>query len=95
MKIKLTALLLSFSLPLVAQISHPLGVASQNLDVTNINATILTGGDMFRELPPVPNPMGGYNPAFEVPRGSGIHSIFTAALWIGGKDQQNNERQKL
>lgn len=27
-----------------------------------------------------------HNPAFEVPRGSGKHSIYAGALWLGGKD---------
>src|SRR5688572_6054973 len=91
MKNRLTFLLLfGLSFTAFGQNFQPPGTAIQNIDISNINAVVLTGGDMFRELPPLPNVNGGYNPAFEVPKGSGIHSIFTGALWIGGKDNQNN-----
>lgn len=48
---------------------------------------------MFRDTLIYNNPFIGiptFNPAFEVPRGSGLHSIITGALWIGGKDNLNN-----
>ncbi|KAA9327360.1 T9SS type A sorting domain-containing protein [Adhaeribacter soli] len=89
MKLKFTLLLLGISLGALAQGTQPQGTATATIDVTNMNATILTGGDMFHDLQTT-NPMwgssGGYYQQYEVPRGSGRHSIFAGALWIGGKD---------
>ena len=77
----LTLLLLGLTFNAFGQGTQTHGVASTNLDVSNINPKILTGGDAFTDL---------MNPGFEVPRGSGKHTIYAGALWIGGKDQQNN-----
>jgi hypothetical protein len=87
MKLKLTLLLLGISYGAMAQGTQPHGSATASIDVTNMNATILTGGDMFHDLQ-VKNPSWpfSYNQQYEVPRGSGKHSIFAGALWIGGKD---------
>ena len=90
MKRKLTLLLLGISFGALAQGTQPHGTATATIDVTNMNATILTGGDMFHDLqisnPNWPGSLGGYYQQYEVPRGSGRHSIFSGALWIGGKD---------
>ena len=52
--------------------------ASNELTVNNVRAYIETGGTMwFKELA-----------EYEVPKGSGKTSMFCAALWIGGKDDQ-------
>ena len=57
--------------------------ASNELTVNNVRAYIETGGTMwFKELA-----------EYEVPKGSGKTSMFCAALWIGGKDA--NEQLKL
>lgn len=77
MKHLLTALLLSSSLSVFAQGTQYAGNALANLDVSNINPTILTGGDAFQNLMAA---------GFEVPRGSGKHTIYGGALWLGGKD---------
>src|SRR5688572_12315542 len=85
----ITFLFSIFAFGAFAQRTQPYGVASAHIDVTNINATILTGGDMFHNLTPTgssPN----FSQSFEVPRGSGIHSIFAGSLWIGGRDNANN-----
>lgn len=52
------------------------------LSINNVRARINTGGDMWWDL------QG--SPVYEVPKGSGKHSMFAAALWIGGKDQSGN-----
>lgn len=57
------------------------GFAFKELDINNVRAGILNGGDMFWNL---------INPKFEVPKNSGKHTIFTGALWIGGLDPSNN-----
>ncbi len=88
MKRIFTLLLLGISISAFSQGYQPLGTATATIDVSNIKAAVLTGGDMFQQLPPTPSTFG--SSAFEVPRGSGIHSIFNGALWLGGKDSQNN-----
>ena len=90
MKNRLTFLLLfAFSFTAFGQRSQPIGWGNANLDVSNINPRILTAGDNFIKYP-TQGPMVNIEPAFEVPRGSGKHSVFAGALWIGGKDSLNN-----
>jgi hypothetical protein len=49
-----------------------------NLDINNVSARVNAGGDLFWDL--------STNPGFEVPKGSGKHTLFTGNLWIGGVD---------
>ena len=49
----------------------------KNIDINNINAKIGPASDIFWDFS---------SPGFEVPKGSGLHSIFTGGLWIGGMD---------
>ena len=87
MKLTLTLILLSISSALWAQGTQAIGTASATLDVTNIKPSVLTGGDMFSELQtPTPVDMIEINPKFEVPKGSGKHTIGAGALWLAGKD---------
>ncbi|MDQ3190148.1 MAG: T9SS type A sorting domain-containing protein [Bacteroidota bacterium] len=52
--------------------------ASRDLDLNNVRALIHTGGDMWWDL---------VNTAkYEIPKGSGKHSMFAGALWMGGVD---------
>jgi hypothetical protein len=51
--------------------------AQAELEVNNVRTTIMVGGDMWWDL---------VNPKYEVPKGSGKHSIFAGSLWIGGVD---------
>ena len=81
MKKALTLLLLGITFNVFSQGTQTVGRANDSIDVTNIKPKILTGGDAFWSL---------MSPGFEVPRGSGKHTIFGGALWIGGKDRQNN-----
>ena len=67
-------------------ISAPCSPATSQavLDVNNVRARLLGGGDMWWDL--------AGNPGYEVPKvqpGSGqpsVHSLFAGALWIGGID---------
>lgn len=51
--------------------------AQADLDINNVRTTILVGGDMWWDLS---------NPKYEIPIGTGKHSLFAGALWIGGID---------
>jgi len=53
-------------------------VAQADLDINNVRTTILVGGDMWWDTT---------NPKYEVPKGSGKHSLYAGALWIGGVDE--------
>lgn len=55
---------------------------SAELNVNNVRALIHSGGDMWWDL------IG--NARYEVPKGSGRHSLFVGSLWIGGRDAQTN-----
>ncbi len=49
-----------------------------DIDINNVRAKILNGGDMWWDLQ--------NNPRYEIPKGGGRHSLFAGALWIGGVD---------
>ncbi|REJ83176.1 MAG: hypothetical protein DWQ44_00215 [Bacteroidetes bacterium] len=53
-----------------------------DLDVNNVRCPIHINGDMWWDL------VG--NAEYEVPVGSGKHSMFAGAIWIGGKDGAGN-----
>ena len=52
-----------------------LGQAYADLEVNNIRARLFNTGGLFWK---------GGDPVYEVPKDSGIHSMFAAGLWIGG-----------
>lgn len=54
------------------------------LEINNVRTTIQAGGDMWWDL--------NNNPLYEIPKGSGKHSLFAGALWIGGLDDGNQLR---
>ena len=47
------------------------------LDINQVRTTLLSGGDMWWDL---------NDGKYEVPKGSGVNSLFAGALWIGGID---------
>jgi hypothetical protein len=51
-----------------------------SLDINNVRTTLLNGGDMWWDLS---------NAGYEVPKNSGLHSIFGGSLWIGAMDENN------
>lgn len=55
--------------------------AEIDLDINNVRAHLMTGGDMWWN-------QGTEKAAYEVPKGSGKSSQFAASCWIGGFDQQ-------
>ncbi|HKR03255.1 MAG TPA: hypothetical protein VJY62_01360, partial [Bacteroidia bacterium] len=61
----------------VTQTGCVMTVAYADLDIANVRAGILTGGDMWWDL---------NGPQYEVPKGGGNHSMFAASIWIGGID---------
>ena len=67
------ALLMSLSVVIAQTFGH--------VDVNNVKARVNSGGDLFWNL------VG--SPGFEAPKGSGIHTVFGANLWIAGVDQNN------
>ena len=54
--------------------------AKADLSINNVRAQIMNGGDMWWD-------QGLAVARYEVPKGSGKHSYFAAALWVGGLDQ--------
>ncbi len=57
--------------------------AFTDLDINNVRARIMNGGDMWWDR--------GLSVArYEVPKGSGKHSLFAGSVWIGGYDAGNN-----
>ncbi len=52
-------------------------IGKNDFDINLVSTTILSGGDMHWDLS---------NPQYEVPKGSGKHSIFASSHWIGGID---------
>lgn len=51
------------------------GVGEAQLDVGNVRARLLNNGNLFWQGSPA---------VYEVPKGSGNHAVFNAALWVGG-----------
>jgi len=60
----------------------PPPTAQIDLDVNNVRAKILNGGDLW--LTP-----GLFHENYEVPIGSGLHSMYSGSFWIGGFDAMN------
>jgi hypothetical protein len=61
-----------------------------SLYINNINAGINACGRQFSKIDNVLDiGIGSFLPHFEVPKGSGHHTIFTNALWIGGLNDTN------
>ncbi|NDC39962.1 MAG: hypothetical protein EBZ77_00155 [Chitinophagia bacterium] len=55
--------------------------AAIDLDINNVRARLMTGGDMWWNI-------GLSTAAYEIPKSSGRHSQFAASCWIGGYDKQ-------
>lgn len=56
-------------------------IAGEYLDINNVKARINASGDFFLDF---------INAQFEVPKGSGVGTIYADALWIGGIDGGGN-----
>ncbi len=55
--------------------------SSVDLDINNVRARLMTGGDMWWNI-------GLQVAAYEIPKGSSKSSQFAASCWIGGYDKQ-------
>ncbi len=71
------AKILLISLTLTSVIA--LAQVSANLDTNNIRAAINANGDLFTGP-------ANHSPAFEAPKGSFIHTMFTSTMWVAGLD---------
>lgn len=85
MKTKLYKIAMTFALVLSMSYANAIGncgppTASVNLEINNVRAKLLNGGDMFW------NVLSNGNAAYEIPKGSGRNSNFTAALWLSARD---------
>jgi hypothetical protein len=69
-------------LPGIIIVSSSLHLSAQSfLDINNVKALVHGEGTLFWEI------YGDRNSSFEVPKGSGKHTIFTSQLWLGGLDE--------
>lgn len=59
--------------------------ATLNLDINNVRARIMNGGDMWWVAP-------GGNAVYEIPKGNipAVSSMFAGAVWVGGIDAAGN-----
>ena len=55
--------------------------ASIDLDINNVRARLMTGGDMWWDN-------GTSEARYEVPKGSRKNALFAGSVWIGGYDEQ-------
>lgn len=55
--------------------------ASIDLDINNVRARLMTGGDMWWDN-------GTSEARYEIPKGSRKNSLFAGSIWIGGRDDQ-------
>lgn len=56
--------------------------SSIDLDINNVRARLMTGGDMWWDN-------GTSEARYEIPKGSRKNSLFAGSVWIGGYDEQN------
>lgn len=57
--------------------------ATVDLDINNVRAKMIGGGNMWFD-----RPTG--TAKYEVPKGSGKHSLFAGSVWVGGYDIEKN-----
>jgi len=58
-------------------------MSSTALEINEAKVTLGTGGEIFYKAQ-------GTAPGYEIPKGSGLYSIFAGALWIGALDDDGN-----
>ncbi|MCB0700093.1 MAG: hypothetical protein KDC11_09600, partial [Chitinophagaceae bacterium] len=56
--------------------------SSIDLDINNVRARLMTGGDMWWDN-------GTSEARYEIPKGSRKNSLFAGSVWIGGRDEQD------
>jgi len=55
--------------------------AQVDLDINNVRARIIAGGDMWWDIT-----NDAFQAAYEVPKGSGLHSMYNGGLWVAAMD---------
>src|ERR1044071_5372506 len=91
-KLTISLALFTFILPFnnilhaqnIAAASCSSPTAQAELNIANVRTTIMDAGDMWWDA------MASIGPKYEVPIGSGKHSLFAGGLWIGGVDALSN-----
>lgn len=68
--------LIGLATPAQAQASCDTGSAAVNIDVNNVQATLYNIGGLFWR---------GSGARYEVPKNSGLQSIFASGIWVGGE----------
>ncbi len=58
--------------------------ASATIDINNVRALMLNGGDMWWDV------MGDGYPSYEIPKGSGLFPTYVSSLWISSLDDGGN-----
>ncbi len=58
--------------------------ATIDLDINNVRARIMTGGDMWWDR-------SAGAARYEVPKGGNANALFAGSIWIGGYDQSTND----
>jgi len=71
-----------------AQGDCPPPVANSMLDINNVAAHFSNSGLEWN------NP-SQIHPGYEIPKGSGMHSIFTGGMWLAGLDESQNLRTNV
>ena len=59
------------------------GQSTIDLDINNVRAKLMTGGDMWWDR-------GTTEARYEVPKDSRKNSLFAGSVWIGGRDENGN-----
>jgi hypothetical protein len=57
--------------------------ATIDLDINNVRARLMNGGDMWWDR-------ATGTARYEVPKGSGKHSLYSGSVWVGGYDVEGN-----
>lgn len=57
--------------------------ATVDLDINNVRARMMNGGDMWWDR-------ATGTARYEVPKGSGKHSLYSGSVWVGGYDAERN-----
>lgn len=57
--------------------------ATVDLDINNVRARMMNGGDMWWDRATA-------TARYEVPKGSGKHSLYSGSVWVGGYDAERN-----
>jgi len=66
--------------------------AQTDLEINNVRCKLQTAGDMWWDFTLGAAGSGADAARYEIPKNSGLHSIYAGALWVGGYDQAGQLR---